>query len=142
MDFLIRTDPKELDSTGYIEIGPGRYSGKHWTSGFLFIWEDAFGMTEGIIMRHFSGYDHFATNDIPREVGLKIVHDWNTVASEMESLDTRTIHARLHLGDAYRDFLESEMSENKAAIQLLLTQLSKEVAEYYENNDYACVLGI
>lgn len=59
MDYVIRQHPHEFDSTGYMELGPGRYAGKHWQDGFRFVWEDAFGMGEGIVARHLSEYDHF-----------------------------------------------------------------------------------
>ncbi|MFZ4396090.1 MAG: hypothetical protein ACOYOU_10745 [Kiritimatiellia bacterium] len=68
MDYQIRADSKELDPTGYMEIGPGRYNKKHWQPGFLFIWEDAFGMAEGIVTKHFPSYDHFGMNDISKKI--------------------------------------------------------------------------
>lgn len=37
MDYRIRKTKAELDSTGFMEIGPGRYSGEHWQEGFLFV---------------------------------------------------------------------------------------------------------
>jgi hypothetical protein len=40
MDYRIRHNKAELDSTGYMEIGPGRYTGSHWQDGFIFVWED------------------------------------------------------------------------------------------------------
>ena len=58
MDYRVRRTKAELDSSGYMEIGPGQYSGKHWQDGFLFVWEDAFGMAEGIIVKHYPDYDH------------------------------------------------------------------------------------
>lgn len=81
--YQIRTDPKakELDSTGYMEIGPGRYNKKHWQPGFLFIWEDAFGMAEGIVTKHFPSYDHFGMNDISNKIGKEIITEWRTAAS-------------------------------------------------------------
>jgi len=36
-----------------MEIGPGRYAGRHWQDGFLFVSEDAFGMAEGILAATF-----------------------------------------------------------------------------------------
>ena len=53
MDYRIRRNPEELDSTGYVEIGPGEYSGHHWQKSFLFVWEDAFVHAEGIVRKHF-----------------------------------------------------------------------------------------
>ena len=97
MDYRIRRDPAELDSTGYIEIGPGRYAGRHWQPGFLFVWEDAFGMAEGIVVRHLPEYDHFDMNDIPRAVGLTIVADWRSAAAQLPVLNEDAAHHILNL---------------------------------------------
>ena len=59
--------------------------GKHWQDGFLFVWEDAFGMAEGIVLKHFKDYDHFEMNDIPKNVGKLITVDWKKAASTLES---------------------------------------------------------
>src|SRR5438128_10862593 len=35
MDYRVRRRKSELESTGYMEIGPGKYSGELWRDGFL-----------------------------------------------------------------------------------------------------------
>ena len=76
IDYNIYRNVADLDSTGLFEIGPGRYSGKHWQDRFVFVWEDAFACAEGIVIRHFPDYDHFSMNDIQSDVGLKITSAW------------------------------------------------------------------
>ena len=142
MDYLIRTNPMELDSTGYMELGPGKYVGRHWTPGFLFIWEDAFGMAEGIIARHMKDYDQFGTNNIPKEIGVRIAKDWNTIATELKSLTPEQIHSRLNLQEVYREFLSSEIVAHKSEIAKLLSQLSRTFIDLYREHDYLCVLGV
>ena len=89
MDYRVRRAKSELESTGYIEIGPGKYSGEHWQDGFLFIWEDAFGMAEGILTKHFPKYDHFSMNYIPKDIGQKIVAEWRDVADRLPGMSPR-----------------------------------------------------
>jgi hypothetical protein len=76
VDYRVRRETSELDSTGYVEIGPGKYDGTHSQDGFLFVWEDAFDMAEGIVAKHVPTYDHFSITDIPKEVGQKVIAEW------------------------------------------------------------------
>ncbi|MBM4394662.1 MAG: hypothetical protein FJ087_03105 [Deltaproteobacteria bacterium] len=82
-DWGVRRTPGELDSTAYIEIGPGRYSGKHWQAGFVFIGEAAFLMAEGLVRREFPGYDRFGINEIPAEVGTRIIEAWRAASTRL-----------------------------------------------------------
>jgi hypothetical protein len=51
MDYRIRRSPQELESTGFMEICPWRFSEKYWQEGCLFVWEDSFNVAEGIVVR-------------------------------------------------------------------------------------------
>ncbi len=57
---------------GYVEIGPGVYSGKHWQDGFLFVEEKAFLLAAGIVAKHFPDYDHFSMNNLPNVIGRRV----------------------------------------------------------------------
>jgi hypothetical protein len=142
MDYEIRRNKNELDSTGYMEIGPGKYSGEHWQDGFLFIWEDAFGMAEGIIAKHLPDYDHFGMNDIPKEIGKEIISEWEECAGQLCSLSTEQAQIKLNLGASYRENLESEISAHCAEVAGMLKELSAECRNYYKNEGHICVLGM
>lgn len=116
MDYKIRRKKSELDSTGYMEIGPGKYSGKHWQDGFLFVWEDAFGMAEGIVLKHFKDYDHFEMNDIPKGVGQLIANGWKKAALSLEHADQSEYQDLLNLDAVYRSYMADEVSEHKRSI--------------------------
>ena len=142
MDYRIRKDPSELDSTGYIEIGPGRYSGHHWQPGFLFVWEDAFGMAEGLIARHLPEYDHFGMNDIPRTTGLAIVAEWREAAAELPGLNDEAVHTRLSLDASYRTWAGPEIAAHRPDIARLLGDLADECEVFYGQGEWICVLGM
>ncbi len=142
MDYLIRRDTSELDSTGYVEVGPGRYARKHWQPGFLFVWEDAFGMAEGIVARHLPEYDHFAMNDVPRGAGLRITTDWRQAADLLPGLSAAEVHDVLNLGAAYRDRLDAEVEAHRAEIAVMLRELAAECERFYAAGDWVCILGI
>ncbi len=142
MDYEIRKKTSELDSTGYMEIGPGKYSGKHWQDGFLFVWEDAFGMAEGIVMKYFKDYDHFGMNDIPKEVGTLISSEWFRVATLLETANPYEYQELLNLDSVYRTYIETEVSENKEPITMLLLKLSNSFKQFYTSEDWVCILGM
>lgn len=142
MNYAILQHAHELDSTCYMEIGPGRYSGKHWQGGFLFVWEDAFGMVEGILAKHLPEYDHFGTNDIPRAVGRAIIADWRDVAAKLAALSPAEAHAALNLDASYRVQLDEELSSHREEIAQLLHRLADACEQFYSQNDWICVLGM
>ncbi len=142
MDYVIRRNPADLDSTGYMEIGPGRYSGAHWQDGFLFVWEDAFGMAEGILTKHFPDYDHFGMNEIPRDVGLKVVDDWQQAADNLSGARRSAVVEILNLAASYRSGLEKEIVEHRDSIRAMLQELSMECRAFYRGAEWICVLGV
>jgi hypothetical protein len=142
MDYTIRRARAELDSTGYIEIGPGRYSGAHWQDGFLFVWEDAFGMAEGILAKHLVDYDHFGTNDLPSEVGRRVTAEWREVAKRLCSMTAEQAHAALNLGASYTMRLDGEVIPHQAEIAHLLTALADACDGFYEQQEWVCILGV
>jgi hypothetical protein len=142
MDYLIRRKATGLDSTAYMEIGPGRYSGKHWQEGFLFVGEDAFKMAEGILARHFPDYDHFAMNQIPMEVGMKIIDEWQQAADALHHAIPSEAARLLRLDASRHAGLENEITRHADAIAAMLKELSSECRAFYERDGWICVLGM
>ena len=125
-----------------MEIGPGRYSGIHWQPGFLFVWEDAFGMAEGIVARHLPEYDHFDMNEIPRAAGLAVVAEWRAAAAELPALDEDAAHLRLNLDASYRTWVGDEIAAHRQEIASLLRELADECEGFYQKGEWVCVLGM
>ncbi len=142
MDYEIRRNKDELDSTGYMEIGPGKYSGKHWQEGFIFVWEDAFSMAEGIVMKYFKDYDHFGMNDIPKEIGISISSEWFKAASTLNYTSEEKYQELLNLDAVYRNNMATEVSENKQSIIKMLNELAQSFEQFYQTEDWVCILGV
>jgi hypothetical protein len=142
MDFLIHRRLSELQGTDYIEIGPGKYSKKHWQHGFLFISEYAFGTAEGIIARHFTNYDHFAPNDIPKNVGQKITADWAHVADLLDQMTSGQIGHVLNLNESFLRYIDSDIESHRADIAGMLRSLTVACDEFYRQGDWICILGM
>lgn len=142
VDYLVRRDKANLDSTGYVEIGPGKYVGKHWQGGFLFIWEDAFGMAEGIVAKHVPGYDHFSMTDIPKEVGHRVIAEWRDAAARLTEMTVEEAHKTLNLQASYRARLDSEIQLHRTEIADMLRILAETCSQFYEQDEWICVLGM
>ncbi|MGE0761397.1 MAG: hypothetical protein AB7O38_30565 [Pirellulaceae bacterium] len=142
MDYEIRRQADELDSTDYVEIGPGRYNGQHWQKGFIFIWEGAFGMAEGIVARHLPAYDHFGMNEMHRDVGTAVIAEWRDVAARLPVLNPSAAHAALNLDATYSTRLDAQVLSHRTEISTMLCQLSDECERFYSSSEWVCILGL
>jgi hypothetical protein len=142
MDYSIRRHPEDLESTGFVEIGPGRYTGKHWQEGFIFVWEDAFGMAEGIIARHLQTYDHLSPNDIHRTDGRSIIDDWRKAAALLPNFNPTEAHTLLNVEATYGTSLVEEVANHQAEIGRFLGQLADDVERFYRHSEWVCILGV
>ncbi len=106
------------------------------------MWEDAFGMAEGVIVKHLPDYDHFGMNDIPKEAGNKIIRDWKFVAEHLCAMSAREAQEQLNLAASYRVNLKSEIIKNKSEISAMLQELVTECSKFYQTEEWICILGM
>ena len=142
MEYTVHRYPNALNSTGYMEIGPGKYSGQHWQSGFLFVWEDAFTLAEGIVQKHFAAYDHFGTNDIPKDSGLAIASDLRSAAQSLNFADATEAAQVLFVPSWLTDGFASELANHRSQMQAMLRAVADELEHAYDAGEFACVLGM
>ena len=142
MDFTIRRDPSALESTGFVEICPGPYQGKHWQPGCVFVWEDAFGFAEGAIRNHLPDYDHFGMNDIPQAIGVRIVHEWRHAADPISSGALKDVVAALDTRQIFSTTLVDRVQAQPEEIRDMLLGLAEVVEHFYETQDVISVLGV
>jgi len=74
-------NPSELEGTGYFELSPGIYEGKHWQDGCLFFEPEVFGYIEPLFEKYAQNYDHFDMNDIGGG-------EWLNILAELKRLAT------------------------------------------------------
>lgn len=141
MDYLLRRSKEQLVSTNFLEIGPGKYVGAHWQDGFLFVWDDAFVVAEGILRKHFPEFDHYAMNDLPEEVGEKVIAEWRAVAAQLERLNPADARRALNL-DGTDPELDRELATRRKEIARMLRELADECEKFYQQSEWICVLGI
>lgn len=142
MDFRVYRSLTELQGTNYIEIGPGKYSKKHWQDGFLFVSDYVFGLAEGIITRHFPEYDHCDMNDIPKNVGQRVIADWVRAADLLDQMAPEPIGYVPDLDDSFLSYIGSDIESHRADIAGMLRSLAEACDEFYRQGDWICILGM
>lgn len=142
MDYRIYRNKTGQDSSSYIEIGPGKYSGNHWQDGFLFINEDDFNMAEGILAKHLPGYDHYDMNDIPKDVGQKVTAEWRDVAGRLSSMNAEQALTALNRSAPNRASLGARVIQHRVEIASMLSELADACDKFYKTDDWVCVLGM
>ncbi len=141
MDYRLRHRKEELVSTNFLEIGPGKYVGAHWQEGFLFVWDEAFIVTEGILAKHFPDFDHYAMNNLPEEIGEKVIAEWRDVANRLDRLDPAAARRALQLVNDDPE-LDRELATRRHEIARMLRELADECEKFYQQSEWICVLGI
>src|SRR5262249_37615703 len=122
-------------------IGPGKFSGQHWQEGFLFVWEDAFGLAEGIVSKHFPSYDHLSMNDIPEDLGRRIAADWREAAARLGGMTAAEVRSALNLPEWYAQ-LDDELVSRQSEIAGMLRELADGVENFCNREDWFCILGV
>ena len=141
MDYRIRRSGSELDSTGYVEITPGKFTGARWRDGSLFIPEDAFTVVEGVVARYFPGYDHAAMNDIPKDLGISVVSEWREIAEWLPVMKADEVRVALNVTTWFGASFDDELTNHRADLIELLRGLADGCDEFYSRGDWLCVLG-
>ena len=132
----------ELTGTGYIEICPGMFRGKHWLEECHYFEEEAFGVAAGVLLKHFPDYNPFGPNDFPMEVGLAIAEEWEKTSEKIENLEISEVLKILNLAGPYGEFKKEEIQSHNKEIAIMLRELSVLFNNIYEKHSWLCVLGI
>ena len=99
-------------------------------------------MAEGILSKHFPAYDHLGMNDVPREIGIRIIAEWREVARKLKEMTPSEAHRALELPNWYLPGLETEISAHWEEIAAMLHDISDECDCYYREGDWICILGM
>lgn len=142
MDYRIRRAKSALDSTGYIEIAAGKYTGTHRRDGSLFVWEDAFTVVEGVVARHLPSYEHLAVNDIPKDIGNRIVSEWREIAEWLPAMKPDEARVALNLAPWFGASFDDELTNHRAEVVELLRGLADGCDDFYARGEWICVLGM
>ena len=140
MDFAVHRDPKALQSTCYIEIGPGPHVGGHWKEGFWFVADDAFEFAAGVVSDHFPTYDPYSINELPSFVALGIAQDLRAAADAIRFGADASMS--LHLTSSRAARLRSALHQNGAEIADMLGNIAAALESSAQGSDWVCVLGL
>ncbi|WP_068783348.1 hypothetical protein [Paenibacillus phocaensis] len=140
---LIR-DMKELEGTCYIEVLPGKYLGQCWNENSIFFDEEVFGYLEKSLENIFSGYDHYAFNEIHRDTWLVILERLNTLVNLLDenvTIELLKEHVYFVFGSSEEEFRQ-DFDNNVQRLRELIIEFVTWIKEQLKTQDYVSVLGI
>lgn len=140
MDYRIRRAKSELASGTYVAITAGKHE-RTSNGEALFVTEDAFGVVEGVIARHFESYDRAAVNDIPKDIGSRIVAEWREVAEWLPVLKPDEARVALNVATYFGAAFDADLTSHRAALIELLRGLADGCDDFYSRGEWICVLG-
>ena len=131
---------KDFDGTHFVEIGPGKYSGKHWQKGFLFVDDEDFTAAEGLIRKHLSKYDHYAMNDVTTDTAFDVIAEWRKAAKELvfRKRAAFEILSLQFVSDSYKKDLENE----RLNVSNMLIELADSCEKFVHGKSCFCILGV
>lgn len=141
MDHRIRRAKSDLTSNGYIAITAGKHE-RASSDEALLVTEDAFGVVEGVIARHFDSYDRAAVNEIPRDVGSRIVAEWRDVAEWLPVLKADEARVALNVATWFGAGFDAELTNERANLIALLRGLADGCDDFYSRADWICVRAL
>ena len=142
VDYRIRRSKSELDSQSYIELAAGKYTGARGRDGSLFVPEDAFTVVEGVVARHLSTYDHGAMNDVPKDIGSRIVSEWREIAEWLPVMKPDEVRVALNVATSFGAGFDDDLTNHRAQVIELLRGLADGCDDFYSRGEWICVLGM
>lgn len=137
-------DLAELEGSCYIEILPGQYQGKCWNQESVFFDEETFGYFEKIIETEYADYDHYAFNEITRDVWLRIVTRIEVAIDALKN-DIKKEDLKNHFGFVYQfgetEFIEN-FEENVEKLRILFQEFKEWIDLELKKNSVISILGI
>jgi hypothetical protein len=140
MDYEILTLEEKCSRTDMIEIGPGKYSGKHWQVGFIFLDESDFMYAEEVIHSFYADYDHYEMNTISTKTGVKIVEGWRELAKQVPTLPVEELVERFRFRQSSVEY--ERINRERENIEKYLLQLSTRVETILSQDEFFCILGV
>jgi hypothetical protein len=131
MSFLhILKEKSDLEGTAYIELLPGKYTGKCWNKGSLFLDEAMFGFFEKIVERSLPEYDHYAFTEVSSTRWQPIIVRFKSLAEELSSAEaSKDIPTDVHF---YLKDTEQRFKKDFKLNTKLLEQVATELADWLE----------
>jgi hypothetical protein len=145
MSFLrILKYKSNLEGTAYIELLPGKYTGKCWNKGSLFLDEATFGFFEKMIERNLPEYDHYAFTEISSARWQPIIVRLKSLAEELSSAEApKDIPTDVHF---YFNDTEQRFKKDFKVNTQLLEQVATELACWLEvtlrQHESVTILGL
>jgi hypothetical protein len=145
MSFLhILKEKSDLEGTAYIELLPGKYTGKCWNKGSLFLDEATFGFFEKIVERSLPEYDHYAFTEVSSTRWQPIIIRLKALAKELssaEALEDIPTDAHFYFNDTEQRFMK-DFKVNTRLLQQVATELAGWLEVTLRQHESVTILGL
>jgi hypothetical protein len=145
MSFLrILKDKSDLEGTAYIELLPGKYTGKCWNKGSLFLDEATFGFFEKIVARSLPEYDHYAFTEVSSTRWQPIIIRLKSLAEELSAAQAPKdipTDVHFHFNDTEQRF-KKNFKVNIRLLQQVATELAGWLEVTLRQQESVTILGL
>ena len=138
-------DLESLQGTCYVEIKPGKYTGKHWNKESIFFTDETFTYFSNAIEKHYKKYSLWGMSEISRVT-------WKLIVEELENIklflmdNPKADELKDHIGFFYLDTTEKNFKENLNQnvndLVKVISDFQTWITEKSKNNEYISILGI
>lgn len=138
------TDKQELEGTGYIELLPGVFTGKVWSSNSVYFSEESFGYMEPVFEEVVAEFNRYAFTEVPAELlpelsaKLHKLADFLTKVKSTEELNGR-------IGFIYAEteaIFALDFSSNRQALVDMIEELCDWLDKQADEQDAITILGL
>ncbi len=142
MDYTVYSIDTKPDSTGFVEIVAGKYSGKHWQPNSMLVWEDAFTLAEKPLVELVPGYDHLGMNELDTDQSKSVVVRWEELAEGISNASPDSLIDQFTWADWDQEWILEELTKNQNNITSMLRVLASGARRFIEEKQRFCVLGV
>lgn len=144
MNIELISDNTKLNGTCYIELLPGPYKKKCWNANSVFFEDEVFGLLEPTFEKHFTNFDHFAFQEISRDVWTAIISDLQSLSSGIKSAGTvgNLCPSLGCLVKSTNEDFNSQSTENSLSLSRAIDDLIEWINTTLVDHETISVLGI
>lgn len=138
------TDKQELEGTGYIELLPGVFTGKVWSSNSVYFSEESFGYMEPVFEEVVAEFNRYAFTEVPAELLPELSAKLHKLADFLAKVkSTEELNGRIGFIYAETEAIFAlDFSSNRQALVDMIEELCDWLDKQADEQDAITILGL